>query len=140
MNKKQAFATFGLTQTNERWSWSAKSDDGGHVATTVWADQINKNQNATLFVDTFNLPYNQRNDLWRNALGNRERIQHLSHARDHLNGLVSVLMVHAVDPNAYPRQVKANSIEPITGVVFKVVELDDITGEFKLERVNESNK
>ena len=140
MNKKQAFATFGLTQTNERWSWSAKSDDGGHVATTVWADQINKNQDVTLFVDTFNLPYNQRNDLWRDKPGNRARIQHLSHARNHLNGLVRVLVVHALDPDAYPRKVKANSIEPITDCFFRVVELDEITGEFKLERVNESNK
>lgn len=135
MNKKQAFAVFGLTQTNERWSWSAKSDDGKTVATTVWADQINRNSDIALFVDTFNLPYNQRNELWRDAKGNRERIQHLSYAMNHLHGLVRVLIVYAVDPGAYPRHVKANSIEPITDYFLKVVELDESTGEFKLERL-----
>ena len=138
MNKKQAFAIFGLIQTNERWSWSAKSHDGKTVSITVWADQINKNPDIVMFVDTFNLPHNQRNELWRDAKGNRERIKHLSHARKHLDGLVRVLMVHAVDAGAYPRQVKANSVEPITNCFFRVVELNERTGEFKLERLEQS--
>ena len=140
MNKKQAFEMFGLKQTNQVWSWSAISEDGKTVATTVWADQVDRTSDASLFVDTFNLPHNQRNELWRDANGNRERIQHLSHAVKHNSGIVRVLLVHSVDPNAYPREVKPNSVEPLTERYFKVVKLDEQTGEFQLQEVSVSSK
>ena len=95
MNKKQAFDMFGLKQTNHVWSWSAISKDGKTVATTVWADQVGRTNDPSLFVDTFDLPYNQRNELWRDANGNRERIEHLAHAMRELGGLVRVLLVHS---------------------------------------------
>ena len=135
MNKKQAFEMFGLKQTNHVWSWSAISQDGKTVATTVWADQVDRTSDASLFVDTFNLPHNQRNELWRDANGNRERIQHLSHAVKHNSGIVRVLLVHSVDPNAYPREVKPNSVEPLTERYFQVVKLDEKTGEFQLREL-----
>ena len=47
---------FGLKQTNHVWSWSAISKDGKTVATTVWADQVGRTNDPSLFVDTFNLP------------------------------------------------------------------------------------
>ena len=137
MNKKQAFEMFGLKQTNHVWSWSAISEDGKTVATTVWADQVDRTSDASLFVDTFDLPYNQRNELWKDANGNRERIEHLAHAIRELDGLVRVLLVHSKDPDAYPREVKSNAVEPITDRYFRVVALDENTGEFKLAHCHE---
>ena len=135
MNKKQAFDMFGLKQTNHVWSWSAISKDGKTVATTVWADQVGRTNDPSLFVDTFNLPHNQRNELWKDANGNRERIEHLAHAMRELDGLVRVLLVHSKDPDAYPREVKPNSVEPLVGRYFKVVKLDENTGEFQLAEI-----
>ena len=137
MNKKKAFEMFGLKQTNHVWSWSAISEDGKTVATTVWADQVDRTSDASLFVDTFDLPYNQRNELWKDANGNRERIEHLAHAIRELDGLVRVLLVHSKDPDAYPREVKSNAVEPITDRYFRVVALDENTGEFKLAHCHE---
>ena len=89
---------------------------------------------------SLSIPHIRRmsNELWRDAMGNRERIQHLSYAMNYLHGLVRVLIVYAVDPGAYPRQVKANSIEPITNCYFRIVALDERTSEFKLERLKQS--
>ena len=140
MNKKQAFEMFGLKQTNHVWSWSAISEDGKTVATTVWADQVDRTSDASLFVDTFDLPYNQRNELWKDANGNRERIEHLAHAIRELDGLVRVLLVHSKDPDAYPREVKSNAVEPITDRYFRVVALDENTGEFKLAHYHDASK
>ena len=39
MNKKQAFAYFGISQKNEVWSWSGISDNQETVALTIWIDQ-----------------------------------------------------------------------------------------------------
>ena len=61
MNKKKAFEMFGLKQTNHVWSWSAR--DQKTVAITVWADQAGNTIDPDLYVDTFHLPYKQRNEL-----------------------------------------------------------------------------
>ena len=47
-----------------------------------------------------------------------------------LDGLVRVLLVHSKDPDAYPREVKPNSVEPLVGRYFKVVKLDENMGNF----------
>ena len=77
--------------------------------------------------------------MWRNANGNRERIKHLSHAQKHNDGNVRVLLMHPVDPDAYPREIKPNSVEPLTGRYFKVVKLDECTGEFQLKEITASS-
>jgi hypothetical protein len=124
----KAFAYFdGAVPRNPRWSWSARSPDGGTVVLTLWADQIvDDGQNVT--VDCYghiHLP------AWKDALGNKERISNLAWARDHCEGLFRVVMVVAADPEAKPRSIRKRY--PDTKLVMRLISLNEETGEFRAE-------
>ena len=124
--KKSSFEHFGTKQTNVYQSWSAMSEDMRTVAVTIWKDQM-KFKDGKLIWDTFNLPENQSNNLWKDMFGNRERIQHLKHCRDKLNGLFRVVITVAKDVNALPREI--SDCYPLEGIWMKLDKLDEDTGE-----------
>ena len=49
---KEAFAQFGVAGRNQRWSWSARSDDGETVVLTLWQDLV-KVRDGNVHYDTF---------------------------------------------------------------------------------------
>jgi hypothetical protein len=95
-----AFAHFGITLKNDRWSWSGRSPDG-KVVLTIWRDEID-NKSKPPRCNFFGHP---RLSQWRNRPGNHERIENLKWAREHCDGLFGLVLVSAVDLNAEPRKV-----------------------------------
>ena len=118
-NKKSSFAFFGTSPKVSRQSWSALSEDTKTVVITIWKDQI-KFKDKKPFWNTFNLPHSQRNELWKDQFGNRERIKYLKHAISELNGLFRVVITVAKDPNAFPREI--SSCYPWEGIWMKILE------------------
>lgn len=124
--KKSAFEHFGTKQKNIYKSWSAISEDMGTVAVTIWKDQL-KYKDGKPYWDTFSLPENQSNNFWKDAIGNKERIEHLKHCRNKLDGLFRVVITVAVDVDANPREIL--EVYPFEGIWMKLQELNEETGE-----------
>ncbi|HEY2708250.1 MAG TPA: hypothetical protein VGI95_09365 [Caulobacteraceae bacterium] len=130
----KAFAHFGATATNGRWAWSARNADGTTIVLTLWDDEID-DDGATVTADFFNrwnLP------VWRDRLGNRDRIKNLRLARDCAGGLFRVVMVTAKDPQALTRSIIRRYPHPT--LVMKLLDgsdgLNEVTGEFRAVSVS----
>ena len=63
----------------------------------------------------------------KTSYGNKERIKHLQHCRDNLEGLFRVVITKAVDVNGYPREIL--ECYPMEGIWMKLLKLDEETGE-----------
>ena len=129
-NKKTAFQYFGTSPKVPRQSWSAISEDKKTVVITIWKDQL-KYIDGKPYWDTFNLPENQHNRLWKDQFGNKERISHLLYAKEHLNGLFRVIITVAKDIGAFPREIEM--CYPWVGIWLKIVDLNIETGQCKAE-------
>ena len=127
---KAAFATFGAKGRNQRWSWSARSDDGKTVVLALWKDQFDYTSRPVAY-DTIGRP-----DLpgWTDALGNRERIENLVWARDHCDGMFSVVIAVAEDVSARPRSISVSY--PHKTMKMKLLDLNETTGEFRAINVD----
>ena len=122
----KAFAYFdGAKARNPRWSWSARSADGRTVVVTLWKDSI-CDDGRTVTVDAFD-DGSGRLRLWKDAQGNRDRIQNLVWARDHCDGLFRVVLVVAKDTAAVPRAIDERYPDP--NLVMKLIRLNEDTGE-----------
>ena len=126
----EAFRAFGAEGKNSRWSWSARTTDG-RVVMTFWKDQLNYSSNPISYSNYGSPTLGQ----WKEKLGNRERIENLQYARDHCGGLMQVVIIEAVDPNAQPREI-ARSF-PHRRLIMKLVDLNDETGEFRAINVGD---
>jgi hypothetical protein len=126
---RKAFGYFGTVPKNDRWSWSARSQNGDVVAVTWWKDQVSKRDGK--------LVYDKRGDPnlseWRDRLGNRERIRDLAHARDHCDGLFRTIWAKARDRRE--RNPPAIERYPDETLWMRLLELDEETGEFLAEEV-----
>jgi hypothetical protein len=116
---------FGATGKNPLWSWSARSADGKTVVITLWRDGLDFGAKPIVY-DTFN-----RADLktWTHRLGNRERIDNLTWARDHCDGLFRVVITVAEDVKANPRKIE--DCYPKDDWIMQITDLDESTGEFR---------
>lgn len=126
--KTEAFEHFGVVLENVRWSWSGVSRDGSAVAVVLWQDGIKRHDG--------NWVYNDVHDLdaeWRNGIGNRRRIQHLSHTRDNLAGRFQVIVAKAVDLGADPRQIE--KCFPQLEGYWMLAFLDETTGAFRASMI-----
>ncbi|SRR6266481_1665225 len=132
MRVRDAFGAFGATVTNERWSWSAISADRNTVVLTWWKDEI-RQESGHLVYDMRN---HHRLDIWRDRPGNRERIRHLIHARDNCDGLFRIVWSTAADLNAVIR--RTISRNPDLNILMRLVELNEQSGEFRAEQVNDA--
>jgi hypothetical protein len=119
----EAFGAFGAKGKNSRWSWSARTADG-KVVMTFWKDQMNYSSEPISY-STFGGP---NLALWKDRLGNQERIDNLKWARDNCSGLMHVVIIEAVDEQAQPRSI-ARSF-PHKRLLMKLIELNEETGEF----------
>jgi hypothetical protein len=127
----EAFAHFGTTGRNQRWSWSARSADGKTVAITLWRDGLDYRAKPIVY-DTFNRP-----DLhsWIDRPGNRERIDNLMWATVHCDGLFRVVITVAEDVKANPRKIE--TCYPQDEWLMKITDFDEKTGEFRAVSVRE---
>src|SRR6185295_15708127 len=96
----QAYAYFGATLKNERWSWSAIAPDG-QVVLTLWKDEFNYKTRPWSY-SVFGSP---KLTKWKSRPGNRDRIEHLKYARDHSNGMFRVVIATAKRTTADVRQI-----------------------------------
>lgn len=126
-NHTECFEFFGVLPRNPRWSWSGRSADGRDVAVTLWQDRIEEKGRLYRSWKT------DRPGEWRSRPGFVELIEDLVHARDHLDGLVHVILATPKDKVAVPRSIARSFPQP--NLKMRIVELDDQEGTFLLERV-----
>ena len=126
-NHSQAFEHFGVVPKNIRWSWSGRSPDGQTVAVRLWQDRFDEGTRFYRSWDT------DKPGEWKSRPGFVELIQNLVHARDNLDGVVSVIILVAKDKKAVPRSIDRSFPHP--DLRMRVIELDENEGTFLLERV-----
>ena len=129
-NKKSEFWVYKTVQTNERWGWSAISDDASIVAVTIWKDLVRYNANKEPYYDGFDDHHENTIHLWGDNIGNDDRKKHLKHSIEHLDGNVRVLITVAEDIDAHPRVIK--DVYHWSDLWFKISKFDEITGQFSL--------
>jgi len=127
-NHSKAFEYFGVVPKNIRWSWSGRSPDGSTVAVRLWQDRFEDGA-KTYRSWTTDVP-----GSWKSRPGFVELIDNLVFARDHLDGVVSVILLIAKDKKAVPRSIERSS--PAPNLKMRVVDLDEEEGTFRLERVD----
>jgi hypothetical protein len=123
-NKTESFGHFGAAMTNTRWSWSGVSPDGGVVVVVLWQDVVKGRDGRLTYADEDDLDAD-----WRRRPGHSERIEHLRHCRDNLEGRFRAVIARAVNVNADPRDIAA--CHPQQGVWWQLDHLDEETGAFR---------
>lgn len=129
-NKTEAFQHFGTRLTNTRWSWSGISDDGQVVALVLWQDAVKGRDGKLVYRDDEDLDAE-----WRQRPGHAERIRHLAHCRDELEGRFRAIIARAVDKDADPRDIA--SCHPQEGVWWQLDHFDEESGAFTAHAVRE---
>ena len=133
MNKKKAFATFGVTQKNERWSWAGMNDDESLVVLTIWQDQAPwDKENKILTTSTFN----QNNEIWKDSLGNLERIDIIKHGINNLDGKFRAIIMVPKKPGVIEETREYEDARPHPAW-FKITKFDEETGEFSSEMIRD---
>ncbi len=99
------------------------------VVLALWSDRF-RPRTSPLQYDDHRTALDQ---TWINRPGNRERLDNLIWARDHCNGLFRVVMVRPKDRDSDPREVDESW--PKDGLVMRIVNLNEQTGEFSAETV-----
>jgi hypothetical protein len=127
--KTEAFAHFGVSLTNVRWSWSGRTADGTTVVLALWSDRFTR-KTSPIRYEGFRADANEK---WLARPGNRERLENLIWARTRCNGLFRVVMVTPEDAHSDPREIA--EAFPKSEMVMRITELDDRTGEFRAELV-----
>lgn len=123
----QSFERLGTVPKNKRWSWSGISADGKRVSVTLWQDLFD---NGTMIYRSIASGSEQG---WVGSNGHLELIGNLKWARDHLDGEVSVIIAVARDKTASPRSIAECFPQP--NLIMRVIELDENSGDFTLERI-----
>jgi hypothetical protein len=125
----EAFAAFGAAGKNPRWSWSARTADSQTVVMTFWKDILRFQDNPI----SYSLFGDDRLDVWKDHLGNRERIDNIKWARDHCDGLMKVVIITAKDETAREREIADCIVQ--RRMIMKLVDLNEDTGEFSAVNV-----
>lgn len=123
--KTEAFAAYGAKLTNPRWSWSAKADDA--VVLTFWTDKLDRTGKPVSYDGS-----HEPGDL--EALGNKERLEHLVWARDHCDGSIKVVLARRVPAASGRREIEEIWAQPT--LHFRLTEVNEQTGEFRAVMVD----
>lgn len=124
---KEAFAHFGATPRNPRWSWSARSSDDRTVVLTLWDDKFKLIQGGLLYRWT-GLPEDARRKP-----AHRELMDNLGWARDHCGGRFKVIVATARNEQADPRSIK--QCYPVNWSM-RLIKFNPIAGTFTAEARN----
>lgn len=124
MTHTEAFAHFGTTPRNVRWSWSARNEDTKTVVGTLWQDQFERRDGRLVYAKPGRDPAAPKTPAYN------ERIENLAWARDHCGGCFHVIIAKAKDVKAVTR-----SIEECfpAKMVMRLTRFDPETGEFVAE-------
>lgn len=95
----EAFKFFGVVPKNIRWSWSGRSPDGSRVAVRLCQDKIEDGGRI------YRSWSDDKSGEWKSRPGFVELIGSLVHAREHLDGIVNVILLIAKDKDARPRSI-----------------------------------
>jgi hypothetical protein len=125
----EAFAAFGAAGKNPRWSWSARTAISQTVVMTFWKDILRFQDNPI----SYSLFGDDRLDVWKDHLGNRERIDNIKWARDNCDGLMKVVIITAKDETAREREIADCIVQ--RRMIMKLVDLNEDTGEFSAVNV-----
>ena len=125
----EAFAAFGAAGKKPRWSWSARTADNQTVVMTFWKDILRFQDNPI----SYSLFGDVRLDVWKDHLGNRERIDNIKWARDNCDGLMKVVIITAKDETAREREIADCIVQ--RRMIMKLVDLNEDTGEFSAVNV-----
>ncbi len=120
-SKTEAFAHFGVSLDNVRWSWSGISDDEQTVVILLWQDGVRGNPPR----------YADEEDLdaeWRTRLGHHARVRHLKHCVEKLDGNFRAVIARAENVTADPRKIA--SCFPHQKAVWKIDSFDETSGAF----------
>ncbi|HUC62581.1 MAG TPA: hypothetical protein VMF53_11555 [Alphaproteobacteria bacterium] len=128
--RSEAFAYFGASGKNPRWSWSARSADGKIVVLTMWQDEFRVSDG----VATYRTGQSEEVD-WGGRAGNQERIENINSAVAHCDGKIRVVIACARDVDARVREIE--SCFPHEKLVMRITAFDVNTGEFSAVSVTE---
>ena len=124
---KACFDHYGVKPGNPRWSWSGKSGDGKTVAVTCWQDRFENG------IDLYRSHTHLGEAGWQSRPGHNELIRNLAWARDNCGGEVRIIVAIPEDPKASPRSIR--ECFPRADIRMRVVDLDEASGDFSLERI-----
>lgn len=127
-NHSKAFEAYGVVPKNIRWSWSGRSPDGTVVAVRLWQDRFESGGRI------YRSWSDDRPGEWKSRPGFVELIDNLVHARDHLDGVVRVILLTARDRDATPRSIDRSFPQP--SLRMRVTELDEDQGTYVLQRID----
>ncbi|MGP9821937.1 hypothetical protein ACTZWW_18110 [Salinarimonas sp. NSM] len=128
MSRRNAFAAFGTRARNDRWSWSARSDDGRTVVVVLWQDYFTSEAGRRVYERPgFDPKYVDA------RLGFRELMDNLAWARDHCDGRFHVVVAIAKDCKAEPRSIQECFASKL---VMELTHLDAATGAFRAVSVS----
>lgn len=126
--KTNAFAEYGVTLRNTRWSWSGRSPDGKTVVLIFWADGFKGWKTRPIVYDG-----SQLNSGVVDRLGNQERIENIQWALDNLDGIVRVIIAKSKDVTADPRNIE--ECWPQTELLMRIKYFNTTTGAWIAESV-----
>jgi len=126
----QAFAYFGAVATNRVWSWSARSPDERTIVLTLWEDRVDRTSGRLIY-DTMRHP---KLHIWRDKLGNRDRIKNLQLAYGHPDVQVRAVIIKAKDLEARTRSIVSRYPHP--RLFLTITQFNPETGEFRAEETN----
>lgn len=129
--KTEAFAEYGTVCGNTRWSWSGRSPDGQTVALTFWTDGFEDFKARPIVYDDTGW----NDTAVASRLGNHERMENIRWTREHLGGVVRVVMARAKDVNAQPREI--DECWPNPNLIMRIIDFDEDTGEWRAESVEQ---
>ena len=123
----EAFKAFKAKKWDHYKTWSAINEDGFAVL-TLWKDLIYTDfENKFRIWDCFNQP-----NWWHQEIGNKMRINHISHALENHNGFFTAIELFVVDKDAAPREIdKQKGIYPKKDQWWAIDKFDSSTGEFR---------
>jgi hypothetical protein len=124
----RAFEFFGVVPRNIRWSWSGRSPDGAVVAVRLWQDRFEERGRI------YRSWHTDEPGAWKSRPGFTELIGNLAYARDHLDGVVHVILLIAKDKDISPRSIARST--PAPNLRMRVIELDEQQGTYALERID----
>ena len=136
INKKEAFAKFGIKQKNEVWSWSGINRDAPIPISqnleapicvlTIWNDQYDYKAGIWSI-------FNCNNEIWKDSNGNKARIEDIKYCLSELNGEFKAIFIEPVQRGIYDetRQIKKISIND--KLWFRITRFDEETGECEAE-------
>jgi len=124
VNFSEAFQALGYTLNSPRQDWSAERDGG--VCISLWQMEL-AFRNGRPFYDSMELGGDHGN--WRDKVGNRKRIAHLSRAMSDFDGFVDAIIVTGKPDQGYGDALPWLPSQR-DGTKWRILSFDAVTGHF----------